>query len=92
MHENRNFDTMVVAIAFGSELHLVVDLGKRKKAWSARKTALDRPREVRRFWALSSTAGHLSGASIYLETGCGYGGGLSCLLWPEREALTVTKV
>lgn len=32
------------------------------------------------------------GRSIYLDTGCGYGGGLSCLLWPEREALTVTKV
>ncbi len=32
------------------------------------------------------------GRSIYLDTGCGYGGGLSCLFWPERNVLTVSDV
>ncbi len=32
------------------------------------------------------------GKSIYVDTGCGYGGALSGLLWPEGDVVSVSKV
>jgi serine/threonine protein phosphatase 1 len=35
---------------------------------------------------------HRRGKSIYVDTGCGYGGPLSCLLWPEGDVFSVSKL
>jgi serine/threonine protein phosphatase 1 len=32
------------------------------------------------------------GRSICVDTGCGYGGSLSCLFWPEGDVLSVSKI